>query len=451
MTAQAEQPFGLQWRHPLLPYQEVGIARLVAGSLLLADEMGLGKTVQAIGALRVLGPAALPALIVAPASLVLQWRSALRNWAPELRPSTAFGPSEERAQAWRRNADVYLTSYECLLADIAAQPRLRDRLWAVVIADEAQRIKNRWTESAHVLKRLRTRRAWALTGTPLENSVDDVVSILDFVAPGRFDRSQMMVGFRRLLAEVQLRRRRADVLQDLPAKTAFIIDPGLMLAQRRAYKEAHAKGLIWLRSLGARVTVANVLELLLRLKQICNAEPESGESGKMDDLERRVGIVLGEGLKAIVFSQFVAEPFGVEAIRRRLKRFGPLVLVGGQDQAERASVLGRFADDPERAVLVVSLKAGGAGLNLTQASVVFHLDRWWTAAVERQAEDRVHRLGQTRPVQVFAYRCSDTVEERIATIIATKQQMSDIVIDGEEPDTLRRLSLDELLWAVGLR
>jgi SNF2 family DNA or RNA helicase len=453
MTPPADAaPFGLAWRHPLFAYQQAGIARLAQGSLLLADDMGLGKTIQAIGALRVLAGEAVPALLVAPAGLVRQWRRQLRDWAPELRPSTVVGTADERMQAWRRGADIYLTSYDSLRADILladpAGPRRRD--WAVVIADEAQRMKNASTATALAIKRLRTRRAWALTGTPLENRADDLVSILDFVAPGRFDRRHMMVGFRRLLAEVQLRRRRADVLADLPPKTVFTIDAGLTPVQRAAYDIAEREGIVWLRALGARVQVSHVLELLLRLKQICNAVPETGESAKLDDLERRIGSVAAAGEKALVFSQFVAEPFGVRAIAQGLSRFAPLVLTGGQDAATRADVLARFAAESRHAVLVLSLRAGGVGLNLTAASVVFHFDRWWTAAVETQAEDRAHRIGQTRPVQVFAYVCGDTVEERIAETIARKQRLFDMFVDGIEIASLARLALADLLHAVGV-
>ncbi len=444
-------PFGLHWPHPLPEYQQHGIARLVQGSVLLADEMGLGKTIQAIAALRVLGEEGVPALVVAPASLVLQWRAQLRAWAPELRPSTVLGPAEDRLQAWRRQADVYLTSYDSLRFDIllAHPDGPKQRRWAVVVIDEAQRIKNAHTEAAVTVKRLRTRRAWALTGTPLENRAEDLVSILDFVAPGEFDRKAMMVGFRQVMDRRQLRRRRADVLADLPPKTVFRIDPGLTPDQRLAYDTAEREGLVWLRAMGSRVTVVHVLELLLRLKQVCNARPEDGQSGKLDDLERRMESVAAAGQKALVFSQFVAAPFGVQAIADRLRRFKPLLLIGGQDAAARAAVLAEFRNNPERAVLVLSLRAGGVGLNLTDASVVFHFDRWWTAAVETQAEDRAHRIGQTRPVHVFAYVCGGTVEERIAEIIDRKQRVSDFLVDNVDIDVLERWNLADLLHAVG--
>jgi len=230
----------------------------------------------------------------------------------------------------------------------------------------------------------------------------------------------------------------------------FKIDPGLTPAQRAAYDFAEREGIVWLRALGARVQMTQVLEVLLRLKQICNAAPEDGQSAKLDDLERRIESVAAEGSKTLVFSQFVHEPFGVHAIARRLRRFSPLVLVGGQDAATRSAILAQFADDARRQVLVSSLRAGGVGLNLTAASVVFHFDRWWTAAVELQAEDHAHRIGQTRPVQVFAYMCGNTVEQRIAAIIAGKQRLSDYLVDSNDPDALTGLSLSDLLQAVGV-
>jgi SNF2 family DNA or RNA helicase len=444
----------LAWRAPLLPYQQAGIARLLSQpGVLLADEMGLGKTIQAIGALRVLlqDSASGPALIVVPAGLVLQWRRQLREWAPELALSTTIGSPDDRHRRWQAPAHVYLTAFDALRADMTlpAPYGPRHRLWEVVVVDEAQRIKNAHTAISATIKALARHRAWALTGTPLENSPDDAVSILDFVAPGLCDPVEMIAGLRRALAVVQMRRRRADVLPDLPPKSAFHLTPELLPGQRAAYDIAHREGLVWLRSLGRELRVTHVLELILRLKQICNACPRTGASAKLDDLRRRVREVADGGEKALVFTQFVAAPFGAEAIASALKPLEPLLLTGRMSTALRDDTVAQFAADPGRRVLVASLRAGGAGLNLTAASVVFHFDRWWNPAVETQAEDRAHRIGQVRPVQVFAYLTPDSIEERIGEILKEKRALFADIVDGVATASLRRLDLPTLLNAVG--
>ena len=416
--------------------------------------MGLGKTIQAIGALRVLARAGrlMPALVVAPASLVLQWRAELQAWAPELRLATARGSAEERRAAWRAEADVTIVGYESLIADMRGRfpGAPRHRAWGVVIADEAQRLKNPKTETNRTLASLRRNQTWALTGTPLENELADLVTILEFVAPGRYDRKTMLVGLRRATAELQVRRRRAAVLPTLPAKTRFVIDPGMTPAQRDAYDIAEREGRVWLRAFGAEIRIEYVLELILRLKQICNAHPRTGASAKLDDLARRVGEIVATGDKVLVFSQFVAAPFGVDAVAERLRAFRPLTVVGGQDAAARAMMIDRFNTDPARRVLVLSLKAGGVGLNLVAATTVFHFDHWWNQAATAQAEDRAHRIGQQRAVQVFSYLCGDTIEDRIAAIIARKQALFDTYVDGIDLPDLRRLGLADLLEAVGV-
>jgi SNF2 family DNA or RNA helicase len=444
---------GLAWRAPLPPYQQVGIARLLTDpGVLLADEMGLGKTIQAIGALRLLlqRGADEPALIVVPAGLVLQWRRQLREWAPELTLSTCIGAPEERWRRWKAPAQVYLTSFDALRGDMALPAPFgpRRRVWQVVVADEAQRIKNAHTAIAATVKALPRRRAWALTGTPLENRPDDAVSILDFVAPGLCDRGAMIAGLRRALALVQLRRRRVDVLPELPSKTVFEVAPALLPVQRAAYDIAHRQGLVWLRSLGAALRVTHVLELILRLKQICNACPRTGASAKLEDLAWRLHDVAAAGEKALVFSQFVAEPFGAEAIAAVLKPLNPLLLTGRMSSVMRDQAVTQFAAEPGRRVLVASLRAGGLGLNLTAASVVVHFDRWWNPAVETQAEDRAHRIGQTRPVQVFAYLTPDSIEQRIGEILDEKRALFADIIDGVTTASLRRLDLPTLLRAV---
>ena len=447
-------PFGLAWHAPLPVYQQSGITRLLAApGVLLADEMGLGKTIQTIGALRLLlrDGAAGAALVVVPAGLVLQWRRQLRDWAPELALATCAGAAAERRRRWRAAADVFLIGYDALRSDMALPPPFgpRHRRWRVVVADEAQRIKNAGTALAATLKQLPRERTWALTGTPLENAPDDAVSILDFVAPGLYDPDSLLAGLRRALGRVQLRRRRAEVLPDLPPKTAFTIAPELTPAQRAAYAIAERDGLVWLRALGQRVQIVHVLELILRLKQICNACPESGASAKLDDLRRRLAAVVAGGEKALVFTQFVAEPFGAEMLARTLGDLRPVLLTGRMTPALREAAVAAFGADPHRRVLVASLRAGGVGLNLTAASVVFHFDRWWNPAVETQAEDRAHRIGQRRPVQVFAYLTPDTIEQRIGAILEQKRALFADVIDGVATAALRRLDLPTLLRAVG--
>src|SRR5208283_4610080 len=216
-----------------------------------------------------------------------------------------------------------------------------------------------------------------LTGTPLENRLEDLLSVLDFVAPGAFDPSAMGVGLRGLMSRVQLRRRRAEVLDDLPPKFASVIGLDLTATQRAAYRKAEEKGTVWLRSLGRELRIAHVLELILRLKQICNFCPETGDSAKLDDLRRRLEEFGGSDAKALVFSQFVEEPFGVLQLARELQKFQPLVITGGISQLTRSATLDSFARDPSRRVMVLSLRAGGTGLNLTAASRVIHFDRWW--------------------------------------------------------------------------
>lgn len=430
-----------------------GIQRLLEQpSLLLADEMGLGKTIQAIAALRVLKArsALNSALVVAPAGLILQWRRQLRLWAPELRPSTVIGNVNERVRAWHEVADVHLVGYETLKADIslAAGSASNSRRWDVVVLDEAQRIKAPESETARAVKRLTRERSWALTGTPLENRLDDLISILDFVVPGRFRPAEMAAGLRRVLAEVQLRRRRAEVLPDLPPKYADTVHLDLGRRQRASYARAEQDGLYRLGELGSDLRITHVLDLIVRLKQICNFCPETGESAKLGDLRRRLEAVVAGGEKAIVFSQFVEHPFGLRRLASLLSTFEPLVLSGDMNPQDRSAAIARFESNPRHRVLLLSLKAGGVGLNLTAASHVFHFDRWWNPAVEAQAEDRTHRIGQDRAVNVHAYLCVDTIEERIQEILSEKRALFADVIDGVDARRLRRLDLDALLRAV---
>lgn len=446
----------LEWVKPLLPYQVDGIRLLLQQpSLMLADDMGLGKTIQTLAALRVLVAQSRiqSALIIAPASLLSQWRSEARLWAPELRVSTIQGLPKDRDWQWRTPAHIYLISYETFRSDFSTNPKSPvARLWDVVVLDEAQKIKNANTTTSQVCKRLHRSRQWALTGTPLENSVDDLKSILEFVVPDSPLRSSFFPSSSDLrfeLSQVQLRRKKSDVLLDLPPKLVSRVALPLTKRQRETYDRAEEDGIVELRRFGESIPIQSVLELIMRLKQICNFCPASGESSKLNDVQERMDTLTAQGHKALVFTQFTSDQNGARAIARELGS-AALTYTGDMNQSERDDVLKRFREDERFSALILSLRAGGQGLNLQQASYVFHFDRWWNPAVEGQAEARAHRMGQEYPVNVYAYVCENTIEERIEQILEKKKQLFEELVDDVSIDLSTAFTRSELLGLFSL-
>ena len=448
----------LEWPAELLPFQLDGVRTLLERDrVLLADDMGLGKTVQATAAMRILclRHEVTHALLVVPASLVNQWRREIDKWAPELRVIVVRGNPTDRAWQWRAQAHVTIVGYETLRADFTDNPGSppRRRVWDLVILDEAQKIKNRDVEVSREAKGLRRRRSWAMTGTPLENKVDDLASILEFVDQTDGAPAVRFVPGPELLArhrQLQLRRRKSDVLTQLPPKQVIEITLPLLPHQQESYTRAEREGIVELRARGETIRIQHILELITRLKQICNIDPVSDESAKLADVRERLHVLDEEGHRALLFSQYTDDTFGVAAIARELAEFRPLTFTGGMSSAARDQTIREFKEDPLRKILILSLRAGGVGLNLQEASYVFHIDRWWNPAVERQAEDRSHRMGQLVPVTVFKYTCEATIEERIQAILATKQQLFDEIVDDVSLDVASRLTSDELFGLFGL-
>ena len=448
----------LEWPDVLMPFQRDGVrALLEMDRLLLSDDMGLGKTVQAVAALRILKArgALRSCLVVAPAGVLDQWRREIAKWAPELSAIIVRGAADDRTWQWRSAADVKLASYDVMRSDAGRLSRLRDSggAWDAVVLDEAQRIKNR-NETSAAAKSLPRARSWALTGTPLENDEEELASIMEFVdhdgtpPPRRYQAGPVL---RERHQALQLRRRKRDVLADLPPKLETRLTIALHPDQRLSYDKAEREGIVYLKSLGADVGIRHVLELVTRLKQICNADPRTGASSKLDDIEERLSALATQGHKALIFSQYTSEASGVAAAARHLRAFAPLTLTGETPPEERAALVERFKAGDAHKALIVSLRAGGVGLNLQEASYVFHLDRWWNPAVERQAEDRTHRLGQTVKVNVVKYACEGTIEERIDRILERKQALFDRLVDDVSLDLSARLGRDELLGLFGLR
>ena len=447
----------LEWPGSLMPFQEDGVRALLnSDRLLLADDMGLGKTLQVIAALRILRHrgAIRTALVAAPASLLDQWRGELRKWAPELSAIIIRGSASDRAWQWQAETDVTLVSYETLRSDFEGntQGPVRRKVWDVVVADEAQRIKNR-NDTSRSLKRLNRLRSWALTGTPIENHEEELASIVEFVDHDSGGQSKLYHPGPELFSrhrQLQLRRKKGDVLDDLPEKQVTLLPIELYARQRASYDKAEQEGIVYLRSLGRDITIQHVLELITRLKQICNADPLQGESSKLDDIRDRLELLVEQGHKALVFSQYTSETAGVAMAANHLREFNPLVVTGDVPPRDRPAIIERFKSDARHQALIISLRAGGLGLNLQEASYVFHLDRWWNPAVERQAEDRSHRMGQTAKVNVIKYSCADTIEDRIDAVLARKQDIFDRLVDDVSLDLSARLNRDELLGLFGL-
>ena len=448
----------LDWPGELLPYQLDGVLALMQRDrILLADDMGLGKTVQAAAAIRIMcvRREIERTLLVVPASLRLQWRRELALWAPELQVMVIDGPVADRAWQWASDAHITIVSYDTLRTDFTPNPQSapRKRVWDLVVLDEAQKIKNRQVETSVACKLLDRRRSWAMTGTPIENSIEDLASIMEFVDHVHGEPQITYTAGEALFErhrQLQLRRRKSDVLTELPPKKIINLLIPLTPDQRRSYDRAEQEGVMMLRQRGTEVTIQNVLELIVRLKQICNFCPSTGRSAKLEDIRSRLEVLTAEGHRALVFSQFVDADFGVEAVCRGIESFNPLAFVGSMSGGERDRVIQKFKSDSSFKTLVLSLLSGGVGLNLQEASYVFHLDRWWNPAIERQAEDRSHRMGQTYPVTVFKYTSIDTIEERIQVVLVEKQKLFDAVVDDVTLDLGVGLNKRELFGLFGL-
>ncbi len=410
------------------PYQMEGIAFLMPRwSALLADEMGLGKTMQAIVAVRLLFHAGLlqRALLVCPKPLVPNWSRELRLWAPELPFEVIGGDVDSRRTAWLvSNCPLKLVNYELLTrdADWIDDERVH---FDLVVLDEAQRIKNRGSKTAQVVRSLRRQRSWALTGTPIENRPEDLINLFAFLKPGHIPADTPPKRLPALTRDCILRREKEHVLTELPPKTIRDAFLELTPAQREAYELAEEQGVIRLNALGDTITVQHVFELILRLKQICNFDPLTGQSAKLEQLLADLAEIADSGRKAILFSQWI-EP--LEMLAKHLAEFNPLQFHGRIPSGQRQGVLEAFRTDRRWQVLLMSYGAGSVGLNLQCANYVFLFDRWWNPAVEDQAVNRVHRLGQTEPVFVTRFVAQNTIEGRICEVLEKKRQLFEELI-----------------------
>ncbi|HYT91336.1 MAG TPA: DEAD/DEAH box helicase [Gemmataceae bacterium] len=417
------------------PYQLKGIAFLMPRhAALIADEMGLGKTMQTIVALRLLLHSGLirRVLVVCPKPLVINWTRELRLWADDVPFEVIGGDTAARKTSWFvSKCPLKLVNYELLTRD-AAWVADENLGFDVVVLDEAQRIKNKESKTSQVVRSIRRERSWAMTGTPIENRTEDLVNIFAFVDKHRIPPETPTKMLPQLTGDCILRRVKEDVATDMPPKVIRDAYLELTPAQRAAYELAEKEGVVRLNALGDTISVQHVFELVMRLKQICNFDPLTGQSAKMEQLLADMAEVAESNRKAIIFSQWV-EP--LEMIARALAPFGPLLYHGKIPQRERQPILDRFKSDPTKHVILMSYGTGSVGLNLQFTNYVFLFDRWWNPAVEDQAINRAHRLGQKETVFVTRFVSQGTIEGRIAEVLERKRRLFNELIgqNGDPP------------------
>ena len=403
------------------PFQIAGVDWLVKRKeALLADEMGLGKTIQAIIAMRVLfrNGSIRNALVVCPASMTITWERELKSWAPELRRSRIHGSRYEHAEAWRAPSQVYVVSYETLARDF---PGIATDQFDLCILDEAQKIKNTNTANHRGVKGLDPKWRWSLSGTPIENSTQDAVSIFSFLVPGLFamGESPNTTMVREKIEPYTLRRSIEDCVVEMPELIHQEHWLRLTDSQRSRYEQAKENGVEYIKSRGDTATRINVLALISKLKQICNYDEESGESCKLEFLKEELEKVVAQNDKALVFSQYPVKT--LTPIDPELADFKPIFFDGSLSVKAKDDAIQRFQYSDENQVMLISIRAGGTGLTLTKANHVFHFDHWWNPAVVDQGTARIRRIGQKKPVFAHSLYALDTVEEQIALILEAKR------------------------------
>ncbi|NDJ22879.1 DEAD/DEAH box helicase family protein [Nostoc sp. B(2019)] len=470
-------PTGFQGQ--LRPYQERGAAWLAflerwGLGACLADDMGLGKTIQFIAFLLHLkeqGALENPTLLVCPTSVLGNWEREVKKFAPTLKVLQYHGDKRPKGKAFVEAAkkhDLVITSYSLIHRDIKS---LQSLSWQAIVLDEAQNVKNPDAKQSQAVRQLEAGFRVALTGTPVENRLQELWSILDFLNPGYLGKRQFFqrrfampiekygdtASLSQLRALVQpfiLRRLKSDreIIQDLPDKQEMTVFCGLTAEQAALYQKVVEESLAEIESSEGLQRRGMILALLIKLKQICNhpaqylkqATLEQHNSAKLLRLEEMLEEVLAEGDRALIFTQFaewgkLLKPHLEKQLGREI-----FFLYGSTSKKQREEMIDRFQHDPQGPpIMILSLKAGGVGLNLTRANHVFHFDRWWNPAVENQATDRVFRIGQTRNVQVHKFVCTGTLEEKIHDMIESKKQLAEQVVGAGE-EWLTELDTDQL-------
>jgi SNF2 family DNA or RNA helicase len=442
----------------------------------LADDMGLGKTIQLIAfilKLKEKNTLQNPILLVCPTSVLGNWEREVHKFAPSITTLIHHGDQRDKTSNFAkiiRKKDLVITSYSLVYRDLKTLEKIH---WQIVVLDEAQNIKNSVAKQSQAVRNLSTDFRIALTGTPVENRLTELWSILDFLNPGflgnkqffqrrfaipieKYGDQESLQTLRSLVQPFILRRLKTDknIIQDLPEKQEMNVFCGLSLEQANLYQELVEQSLVEIDESEGIVRRGKILTLLLRLKQVCNhpdlisktksSQNFSSKSGKLLRLEEMLDEIISEGDRTLIFTQFAEWGNLLQPYLQEKLGVSVLFLSGSTKRQQREEMVDCFQNDPQGPpIFILSLKAGGTGLNLTRANHVFHIDRWWNPAVENQATDRAFRIGQKRNVQVHKFVCTGTLEERINDMIESKKQLAEQTVDAGE-NWLTELDTDQL-------
>mgnify|MGYP000140770182 FL=1 len=472
------------FRGELRPYQALGVGWLAflerwGLGACLADDMGLGKSIELIAFLLHLqekDALEAPTLLVCPTSVLGNWEREVRKFGPTLKVLVHHGDKRAKGKAFStaiKGKDLIVTSYALVFRDAK---EIQGVKWQGLVLDEAQNIKNSESQQSKIVRQIEASFKIALTGTPVENRLQELWSILEFLNPGylgarnffqrrfaipieKYGDRESLQSLRSLVRPFILRRLKTDksIIQDLPEKQEMTVFCGLATEQATLYQQIVETSIAELESAEGIQRRGMILALLVKLKQLCNhpalltakqnpkaLDIKSLESGKLQRLVEMLEEVVAEGDRALVFTQFaewgkLLKPHLEQHLGREI-----LFLYGGIKQQQREEMIDRFQHDPQGPpIMILSLKAGGTGLNLTRATHVFHYDRWWNPAVENQATDRVFRIGQTRNVQVHKFVCTGTLEEKIHDMIESKKALAEQVVSAGE-NWITELDTDQL-------
>jgi len=393
--------------------------------------MGLGKTIQTITAIKSIYEAKgiFRCLIIVPNSLLFNWLSEFKLWFKEVNPTILIGDKKNRFVQLDMTSGIVLATYEQIRIAIEDNSNLRK--FDLVVLDEAQKLKNKNSKTHLMLQLLKKDKTWLLTGTPLENNIQDVVSLFRFMSKEILSDPTDYLKIKNEIKPYIKRRLKKEVAKELPALIEQEVLLEMSPQQKTEYSQIYDN----------RENYDSMFEVLNELKQICNFSSKNKSSSKLEMLELIVDDVYENNGKLIVFSQYVETLLEIE---KRLNIKNLFLFHGGLDQEKKNEVIERFKSIQESAIILVSIKAGSVGLNLQEASTVVLFDRWWNPAIENQAIGRAHRIGTTEPVTAYKFLTKDSVEQKLDVILKSKQQLFDEIIDEQESIS-QKINLKEVL------